>query len=52
MNDQTTTEAFMEGIMQCEKHPGVIWPHDDCPGPGMPLASSPEQAPWLENTQG
>jgi hypothetical protein len=33
--------------MQCEQHPGVAWPHDDCIGPGMPLASSPERAPWL-----
>ena len=20
----------------CEKHSGTPWPHDDCPGPGMP----------------
>ena len=19
----------------CERHQGVPWPHDDCPGPGM-----------------
>lgn len=30
----------MNGVMQCEKHPGVVWPHDDCPGPGMPSADS------------
>lgn len=39
--------------MQCEKHVGVEWPHkeangSECPGPGMPLASSPERAPWLK----
>ena len=22
--------------MVCEKHPHLAWPHDDCPGPGMP----------------
>ncbi len=32
---------------QCEQHPGVEWPHGDCPGPGMLLAESPERAPWL-----
>jgi len=20
----------------CEAHPGRVWPHGDCPGPGMP----------------
>ena len=20
----------------CEKHPHLAWPHDNCPGPGMP----------------
>lgn len=25
------------GPWQCERHIGVIWPHDNCPGPGMPL---------------
>lgn len=24
-------------VMQCERHVGVHWPHDNCPGPGMPL---------------
>lgn len=37
-----------ERVWQCETHPGVIWPHGDCPGPGMPLATSPEEAPWLK----
>ncbi len=27
---------------QCEKHPGTIWPHGDCPGPGMPLWDEPQ----------
>ena len=22
--------------MVCEEHPDLAWPHDDCPGPGMP----------------
>lgn len=22
--------------MICEAHPDYLWPHDDCPGPGMP----------------
>lgn len=33
---------------QCEKHVGVKWPHDDCPGPGMPLAESLVKAPWFD----
>ncbi len=36
---------------QCERHPGVIYPHDDCPGPGMPLAEGLDEAPWIEEGQ-
>lgn len=25
-----------EVSMVCEAHPNLEWPHDDCPGPGMP----------------
>ena len=25
-----------DGSMMCECHPGREWPHEDCPGPGMP----------------
>ena len=31
--------AFVEDAMSdmiCEHHPDYLWPHDDCPGPGMP----------------
>lgn len=27
----------------CETHPDKAWPHDDCPGPGMPC-----DEPWCE----
>lgn len=30
-----------EGIAQCEQHPGVIFPHGDCAGPGEPLLDAP-----------
>ena len=23
----------------CEEHPLKPWPHDDCPGPGMPASN-------------
>lgn len=23
-------------VWVCEEHPNLIWPHEDCPGPGMP----------------
>lgn len=43
-------DAMMtRNVMQCEEHPGVIWPHGDCPGPGMPLVDTPECAPWLDD---
>lgn len=25
----------------CEEHPELPWPHDDCPGPGMPCHCNP-----------
>ena len=28
-----------EEVWICEKHYWMIWPHDDCPGPGMLLSS-------------
>jgi hypothetical protein len=27
----------------CEIHPELPWPHDDCPGPGVPLTSQVDQ---------
>jgi hypothetical protein len=30
----------------CEQHPDRCWPHDDCPGPGMPCVN-PECAAGL-----
>jgi hypothetical protein len=27
--------ADQAGGWHCETHPGLPWPHDDCPGPGM-----------------
>lgn len=29
-----------DGSMMCEAHPGREWPHDECPGPGMPWVVS------------
>ena len=29
-------EQEPEVDMVCEAHPDREWPHDDCPGPGMP----------------
>ena len=26
--------------MTCEAHPWLEWPHEDCPGPGMPVSAS------------
>ena len=31
MSKSLTRDGWM-----CEVHPGTPWPHDDCPGPGMP----------------
>jgi hypothetical protein len=25
-----------DGGFICEQHPALSWPHDECPGPGMP----------------
>ena len=33
--------ALNDGVSQCEQHPGVVWPHGDCAGPGMPLMETP-----------
>lgn len=48
-NPPLVDSTFPGDIMQCEEHPGVIWPHGDCPGPGMPLATDPSRATWLED---
>lgn len=29
----------------CEEHPDREWPHDDCPGPGMPKRPAEVPAP-------
>lgn len=34
---RTAMDLYREGVSQCEAHPGTVWPHGDCPGPGMPL---------------
>jgi hypothetical protein len=31
-------DAFFRECV-CERHPDKPWPHDDCPGPGMPPPS-------------
>lgn len=36
-------------VSQCEKHPGTVWPHDDCPGPGMPLFADLDE--YLQQVQ-
>jgi hypothetical protein len=33
---RSPVDRFFEGDMECEEHPGVAWPHDNCAGPGMP----------------
>ena len=36
----SNVESFMSGDpggVICEAHPAREWPHDDCPGPGMPV---------------
>ena len=30
------TEVRRRGGWVCEEHPHLPFPHDDCPGPGMP----------------
>ncbi len=32
-------------VMACEAHPALVWPHDDCPGPGMPWFAGLRHAP-------
>ena len=31
------TWRYDEAPHICEAHPGKAWPHDDCPGPGVPI---------------
>jgi hypothetical protein len=33
---ESDLEAFFRGEMVCELHPNQPFPHDECPGPGMP----------------
>ncbi len=28
----------------CEQHPNLVWPHDDCAGPGMPASNAEPEA--------
>ena len=30
---------------RCEEHPDWGWPHDDCPGPGVPCAVCNSESP-------
>jgi hypothetical protein len=39
-------DAFFRGEAVCERHPDKPWPHDDCPGPGMP---PPERSSRLDD---
>jgi len=51
---KTPEELFMDGVMQCEQHPGTIFPHGDCPGPGMQLFSEPPEnlkVEWVDAPQ-
>lgn len=32
--------AEVAGDLICELHPSLEWPHDDCPGPGMPMRNA------------
>jgi hypothetical protein len=34
--NQIEAEVEALGGWVCEEHPHLPWPHDDCPGPGMP----------------
>lgn len=36
-----------DGLL-CEAHPTIGWPHDNCPGPGMPC---PRCLPELQESQ-
>lgn len=38
--DHDTMFKAADGSMMCEAHPGREWPHDECPGPGMPWTVS------------
>lgn len=42
--DELHADIEATGGWVCEEH-GVSWPHDDCPGPGMPARD-------LEDTDG
>ena len=33
------TDEYEVPEMTCETHPGTPWPHEDCPGPGMPWSA-------------
>ena len=43
-NSQVHGQVLVESIagepMICEQHFWMLWPHDDCAGPGMPLSGA------------